>query len=174
MRWGRIGIIILLASLLNAGNLLNTIAIGENNIRPDLLLILMVFFAINCGSLEATIVSFAIGFAADISSAAAVMGPAMISYGLFGTLIAQLRKVVIMKRMTHQALAIFAMGIIAGGLTQILLYFKTGQDLSNVCSALFWTAAYSGVLGPLVWALFSAISKWLGVRAYKAGRPLER
>ena len=172
MRWGRIGIIILLASLLNAGNLLNTIAIGDNNIRPDLLLILMVFFAINCGGLEATIVSFAIGFAADISSAA--MGPAMISYGLFGTLIAQFRKVVIMKRMTHQALAIFAMGIIAGGLTQILLHFKTGQDLSNVCSALFWTAVYSGVLGPLVWAMFSAISQWLGVRAYKAGRPLGR
>jgi len=173
MRWGRIGIIILLASLLNAGNLLdNTIAMGENNIKPDLLLILMVFFAINCGGLEATIVSFAIGFAADISSAA--MGPAMISYGLFGTLIAQLRKVVIMKRMTHQALAIFAMGIIAGGLTQILLRFKTGQSPSNVYSALFWTAIYSGIVGPLVWAMFSAISQWLGVRAYKAGRPLGR
>lgn len=172
MRWGRIGIIILLATLLNAGNLLNTIAIGENNIKPDLLLILMVFFAINCGSLEATIVSFAIGFAADISSAA--MGPAMISYGLFGTLIAQLRKVVIMKRMTHQALAIFAMGIIAGGLTQILLYFKISQDLSNAFSGLFWTAVYSGAVGPLVWALFSAISQWLGVRAYKTGRATGR
>jgi len=168
MRWERVGIIILLASLLNAGNLLNTIAIGDNNIRPDLLLILMVFFAINSGTLEATIISFAIGFAADISSAA--MGPAMISFGLFGTLISQFRKVVIMKRMTHQALAIFVMAIIAGGFTQILTHFKMGQNLSNVYSALFWTAVYSGLIGPLVWAMFSAISQWLGVRAYKTGR----
>jgi len=168
MRWERVGIIVLLASLLNAGNLLNTIALGDNNIRPDLLLILMVFFAINCGGIEATIISFVIGFAADISSAA--MGPAMISFGLFGTLISQLRKVVIMKRMTHQALAIFIMAIMAGGLTQILTYFKMGQDLSNVYSALFWTAVYSGLIGPLVWAVFSAISQWLGIRAYKTAR----
>jgi len=168
MRWERVGIIVLLASLLNAGNLLNTIAIGDNNVRPDLLLILMVFFAINCGGLEATIVSFMIGFAADISSS--VMGPAMISFGLFGTLISQFRKVVIMKRMTHQALAIFVMSIIAGGLTQILTHFKLGENLSNVYSSLFWTAVYSGLIGPLIWAMFSAISQWLGIRAYKTGR----
>ena len=170
MRWERVGIIILLVCLLNAGNLLNTIAIGDNNIRPDLLLILMVFFAINCGTLEATIISFAIGFAADISSVSGVMGPAMITFGLFGTLISQFRKVVIMKRMSHQALAIFVVAIIAGGFTQILTHFKMGQNSSNVYSALLWTAVYSGLIGPLVWAVFAAISQWLGVRAYKTGR----
>jgi len=168
MRWERVGIIILLTSLLNAGNLLNAIAIGDNNIRPDLLLILMVFFAINGGTLEATIVSFLIGFTADISSA--VMGPAMISFGLFGTLISQFRKVVIMQRMTHQALAIFVMSIAAGALTQILTHFKTGLDTTNVFSALLWTAVYSGLVGPLIWAMFSAISQWLGIRAYKSAR----
>ena len=169
MRWGRFLIIILIATLLNTGNLLNTIALGNTNIRPDVLLILMVFFAANCGSFEAIITSFVIGFAADISSTA--MGPAMLSFGLFGTLVSQLRKVVIMKRMVHQASAIFIAALLAGGGTQLLTFFKTGQRPTNLYSVLFWTGVYSALIGPLIWALFSAISRWIGVSSYQTGRP---
>ena len=37
MRWLRFSIVLLVATLLNAGNLLNTISVGSLNIRPDLL-----------------------------------------------------------------------------------------------------------------------------------------
>ena len=168
MRWVRFSIVLLVCTLLNASNLLNTISVGSLNIRPDFLLILLVFLAINCEVYEAIIVSFAIGFAADISGPA--MGPCSISFGLFGCLITQMRKVVIMKRTVHQALAIFVTGLIAGGLAQVLTSFKTAETGSNVYVVVVGTALYSGVVGPIIWFVFSAISGWLGIRSRRLGR----
>ena len=91
MRWMRFSIFLLVVTLLNAGNLLNTISVSSLNIRPNLLVILLVFFAGSCPGFEAITASFAIGFAADISGP--VMGPAFLSFGLFGWLLRQLRKI---------------------------------------------------------------------------------
>ena len=168
MRWGRFSIIILIATILDAGNLQNSIALGAANIKPDLLLILMVFSATNCTTFDAIIISFVIGFAADISSQA--MGPAFISFGLFGSLISQLRKIIIMKKMTHQSAAIFTTALVAGGFTQILTFFKTGQTPANIYTVLFWTAVYSGILGPFVWSGLATISRWFGLQNYRLGR----
>ncbi len=87
MRWMRFSIFLLVVTLLNAGNLLNTISVSSLNIRPNLLVILLVFFAGSCPGFEAITASFAIGFAADISGP--VMGPAFLSFGLFGWLLRQ-------------------------------------------------------------------------------------
>ena len=40
MRWVRFAILVLVVTLLNAGNALNMISVGSANIRPDLLLVL--------------------------------------------------------------------------------------------------------------------------------------
>ena len=40
------------------------------DIKPDLLLILLVFFALRSNSTDAIVASFAIGFAADLSNSA--------------------------------------------------------------------------------------------------------
>ena len=112
MRWLRFLIVLLICTLLNAGNLLNTVSVSSFNIRPDLLLILLVFVAINCETSDAIIASFIVGFAADISGSA--IGPFTVGFGVVGLMISQLRKVVIMKRMVHQAAAIFVIGLIAG------------------------------------------------------------
>lgn len=85
MHWIRFTILLLVVTLLNAGNLLNVISVSSLNITPDLLLILLVFFASSCAGPEAIIASFAIGFARDISGQ--VMGPAFVSFGVFGSLI---------------------------------------------------------------------------------------
>lgn len=172
MRWVRFSIVLLVVTLLNAGNLLNTISVSSFNIKPDLLLILLVFLAVNCDPSEVIIVSFAIGFAVDISGSS--MGPYIISFGLFGSLISQMRKVVIMKRMVHQAAAIFVTGLIAGGLVQVLAFFKTGETASNLHVVLPGTALYSGVIGPVVWLFFSAISGWLGVHKPRFARSAKR
>ena len=161
MRWFRFLIILLVMTLLNAGNLLNTIAVTDSNIRPNLLLILLVFFALNCDGIEAVIVSFTIGFAADISGT--VMGPCFLSYGLIGTLISQFRKVVIMKRVTYQILAISITTLVVGSLVSILMYVKTRESMMNTNTVLLGTAVYSGLVSPVIWVILSKVSTWLGV-----------
>lgn len=168
MRWVRFSIFLLVFTLLSTGNLLNTISLGGFNIRPDLLLILLVFLAINCETSEAIIASFAVGFAADISGSA--IGPFTISFGLVGSLISQMRKVVIMKRMVHQTAAIFVAGVIAGVLVQFLTFFKTGETASNVYVVLLGSCLYSAVVGSFVWLGLTALSGWLGIRKHRFGR----
>jgi len=154
--------------LLNAGNLLNSVSLSSFNIRPDLLLVLLVFLAINCETTDAVTASFIVGFAADISGTS--IGPCTISFGLIGSVISQMHKVVIMKRMVHQAAAIFVTGIITGVLVQFLTFFKTGETASNVYVVVFGTCLYSALVGPVIWWGLSAISGWLGVRKHRYGR----
>jgi len=168
MRWFRFSILLLVFTLLGAGNLLNTISLSDFNIRPELLLILLVFLAVNCETSEAIVASFAVGFAADISGSA--IGPFTISFGLVGSLISQMHKVVIMKRMVHQATAIFVAGAIAGVLVQFLTFFKTGETASNVYVVLLGSCFYSAVIGPVIWLVLSGLSGWLGVRKHRFGR----
>jgi len=161
MRWLRFTILLLIVTLLNSGNLLNFMSMGSSNIRPDLLLILLLFLGANCESNEAIIASFVIGFAADISGTS--MGPYMVSFGLFGSALSQIRKVILMRRMTHQAIAIFVMSVVAGGLAELLGAVKLGAGTSNIFSVIVGTAFYSAIVGPLIWQLFSLLAGWLNV-----------
>ncbi|MEE9365772.1 MAG: rod shape-determining protein MreD [Dehalococcoidales bacterium] len=168
MRWMRFFIFLLLATLLNAGNVLNTISVSSLQIKPDLLLITLVFFAINIATTDAIVASFVIGFAADIS--AGPMGPYMITFGVLGSLISQLQKVVLMKRMIHQATAIFVIALVAGGMVQLLSSFKTDEPMSNVYRMILGGAAYSAVAGPLVWMFLSTMALWLGAQPRRHSR----
>ncbi|MBN1456474.1 MAG: rod shape-determining protein MreD [Sedimentisphaerales bacterium] len=161
MKWIRFTILLLILTLLNSGNLLNFISLGSSNVRPDLLLIFLLFIGANCESNEAIIASFVIGFAADISGAS--MGPYMVSFGLFGSAVSQMRKVVLMRRMTHQALAIFVLSVIAGGLAELLGAIKLNTGTANIFSVILGTSVYSAVVGPLIWQLFSLLAGWLNV-----------
>ena len=183
MRWMRFSIFLLVVTLLNAGNLLNTISVGSLNIRPDLLVILLVFFACSCPGFEAIIASFAIGFAADISGP--VMGPAFLSFGLFGWLLRQLRKIPGAASRTGKAktASIFAHGVVifitflsAGSLVQVLTllktpglertlaFFATREAMLNMSLGLVGTAIYSAGVGVLVWPVLIVISRWLTKR----------
>lgn len=162
MRWLRFIILLLLITILNASDLLDFVSVGSLHLRPNFLLITLVFFAGSCSMYEAIIASFAIGFAADVSGP--VMGPYIVSFGLFGSLISQLRKVIITKRFIHQCGAIAATGLLAGGLAHILIFFKTHEFSPHVFIALTGTAIYSGIIGPFLWLALAAISRWLGIR----------
>ena len=161
-------VFLLLATLLNAGNVLNTISVTSLQIKPDLLLITLVFFSINIATTDAVAASFAIGFAADI--AGGTMGPCMITFGVIGSFISQLQRVVVMKRMIHQAAAIFVIALVAGGMVQLLSSFKTDESVSNVCRMILGGAAYSAVAGPLVWMFLSTMASWLGVQPRQHSR----
>src|SRR4030042_1717532 len=108
MRWLRFAILILAVTILQKG------VLARWDHRPDLLLVLLVFFAVYSSTSEAIISSFTLGFAADLIGSPLPMGPHMISFGLFGTLLAYVHRVVAIRRMPYQAMAILAVGILTG------------------------------------------------------------
>jgi len=158
MRWLRFAVFILIVTVLQA-SLLDTLAVTTLNIKPDLLLVLLVFFAVYCNTSEAIITSFTIGFAADIIGSA--MGPQIISFGLFGTALAYLHRVIAIRKMPYQSLAIFVIGFLAGVLTHLLTILKGQSTGHNVYTVLFWTSLYSSLAGPF---FFLPCAWWMRIK----------
>ena len=155
MRWFRFAVLILAVTILQKG------LFQRFPTRPDFLLVLLVFFAVYCNTAEAIITSFAIGFAADLIGSPMPMGSHMIALGVFGTLLAYLHRVITIKRMPHQAIAIFVVTLLAG--TAICLLARESLSM-NMYWALLRTALCSGVVGPflfppLAWCMHMKISR---------------
>lgn len=164
MRWFRFAALILIATILQT-SLIDIIAVTAAKIKPDLLLILLVFFAVQCKNADAIIASFAIGFAADIISP--TMGPQIISFGLFGTLLAELHSVIVIKKTPYQSLAIFIIGFLSATTAYLLTLLKTEPVTSNTFTELFWTPLYSAIVGPV---LFLPTQWWMRIKKRRAGR----
>lgn len=145
MRWFRFAVFILVVTLMQAG-LVDIISLI--NVKPDLLLILLVFFAIYYNTTEAIISSFAIGFAADLIGPA--MGPGMISFGLFGTLLAYLHRFIAIREMPYQSLAIAVIGLLAGFLALLLSFLKGQPAAPGIFTVLLGTSLYSSIIGPFL------------------------
>jgi len=161
MRWFRFAGLILLVMIVQASVLANL------DRGPNLLLILLAFFCIYCDLDEAIITSFAIGFAADLSGASMPMGPQTLSFGLLGTALAHLRRVVNIRNMPSQALAIFAVALLAGAIAQFLAIFKGQAFTAQTWGILLGVAVYSGVVGPF---LFLPSAWWMRVRPSRLAR----
>ena len=164
MRWFRFAVLLLVATVLQAG-LVDVVAVTGLNIKPDLLLILLTFFAVYCNTTEAIITSFTIGFAADIIGSA--MGPQTISFGLFGTLLAHLHRVITIRKMLHQSLAIFIIALLAGASAYLLSFLKDQSAVSNMYTTLFGTSLYSAIVGPF---LFLPCAWWMRIKTYRSSR----
>lgn len=163
MRWLRFAVFISLFTVLQA-SLVDIIAV--TNIKPDLLLILLVFFAIYCNTSEAIITSFTIGFAADIIGPAMGMGPQTISFGLFGTALAYLHRVIVIKKMPYQSLAIFITALLTGILAHFLALLK-GESAAPNYTVLFWKSLYSAIVGPF---LFLPSAWWMRIKTHRSSR----
>jgi rod shape-determining protein MreD len=134
------------------------------NIKPDLLLILLVFFAVYSDTSEAIITSFSIGFAADIVVIGSAMGPQIIGFGLVGTLLAYLHRVIAIRKMPYQAAAIFVTGVLAGAVAHLLGALK-GQPLTHdMYTDLFATSLYSAIVGPF---LFLPSAWWMRIKTQR-------
>ena len=152
MRWLRFAVLILTVTILQKG----VLARWDN--KPDLLLIMLVFSATYFITSDAIMGSFLAGFAADLIGSPMPMGPHMISFGVFGTLLAYLNRVIAIRRMPYQAMAIFVMGLLVGVLTHLL----AGESLSrNVLTAVLVTSVYSAFVGPF---LAAPSAWWVGIR----------
>ncbi len=156
MRWFRFAVLVLLATVLQAS------FFADSNIKPDLLLILLVFFAIYCNTSDAIITSFTIGFAADLIGR--TMGPQMIGFGLFGTALAYLHQVIAIRKMTYQFLAIFVTALLAGSMVYFLNFLKGEPTPQNMFAALFGIALYSAIVGPF---LFLPSAWWMRIKIHR-------
>lgn len=162
MWWLRFAVLILIVTVLQAG-MVNILAVTRWDFKPDLLLILLVFFAIYCNTSEAIVTSFTIGFAADIIGPA--MGAQTLSFGLFGTLLAYLHRVISIKKIPYQSAAIFMTGLLAGTLAYFLSLLK-GQPAPSY-GVIFGTSLYSGLVGPF---LFLPSAWWMRMRTPRLKR----
>ena len=159
MRWFRFAILITSAAVLQAGFL------ARWDIRPDLLLILLVFFAVYSSITEAIITSFVIGFAADLIGSS--MDPQIISFGLFGTLLAYLHRLIAIRKMPYQTAAIFTVGLFAALLTYLLSRLISQPHIQNAYALIFATSLYSAVVGPF---LFLPFAWWMRIKTQRFGK----
>ena len=141
MRWFRFAFLILAVAILQKGIFMSW------HTRPDLLLILLVFFAVYCNTSDAIITSFTIGFAADLIGSPLSMGSHMIGFGAVGTLVAYLHRVITIRRKSYQAVAIFIVVFLTGVTTSLL----AREPISaNLVWSLLRTALCSGIVGPFL------------------------
>jgi len=159
MRWFRFAVLICLVTVLQASLL------AHLKYKPDLLLILLVFFAIYSNISEAIITSFVIGFAADIIGSS--IGPQIISFGLFGTLLAYLHRIITIRKMPYQSLAIFTIGFLAGALRYLLTFLIGEPTAPEIYIVLFVTSVYSCLVGPF---LFLPSAWWMRIKTRRFSR----
>ena len=164
MRWFRFAGLILFVTVVQASVLANL------DTGPNLLLILMVFFCIYCDPKDAIISSFAIGFAADLIGSPMPlmpMGSHTLSFGLFGTGMAYVHRVLNVRNVPSQALAIFTVGLLAGALVLSLSLLKGHAITAKAWGGLLGIAVYSGIVGPF---LFMPSAWWMCIRTNRFAR----
>jgi len=167
MRWLRFAVLVLVATILQT-SLVGTISVRD--VKPDLLLILLVFFAISIDPRDAIVASFAIGFAADLSNPVRdLMGPQIISFGVFGTLLSDVHSVASIRKMTHHAVTIFLTGALTALLSYLLTFFRAESAAAHFATQLLWQPLYSAVIGPF---LFFPVTWWM--RIDRKGRNRKR
>ena len=168
MRWISFAVILLIAMVLEAGNLLNVFAIGGWYIRPSILITLLVFYSFSCRPRDAIICSFVIGFAADLTGT--IMGPHIICFGLLGLLLNQSNQILFAKRAIYKAMIVFAVYFIAETFAYWLGLLKGLDAQSGFYSILLFTAFYSAVISPVIWSILSAASSGFAARKSQSDR----
>jgi len=159
MKWGPFIILIAIFMLIASSSLLDFVSFGDFNIKPSIMLIVMLFFAVNCEPAQAIACSFAIGLAADISSTSMAMGPHTVSFGIIGTAISFLQGQLIMKNILYQAISIFAAGLLALTMAEAMIFNKLSGNTLNSFPAILMVTAYSSLVGPFIWMLLKPLIK---------------
>ncbi len=167
MKWWRFTFLIILVAVLQTSAAMNLLSLTNLRIKPDILLILLVYFAVYCDVYDAVIISFALGFAADITGA--VIGPHFISYGIIGIAIAHIRRIILLKTTGQQAMTVFITGILTEAVALILTQLKASELVRTGVFEFFAVAVYSAILWFLIKWPVTKVGKWLGVGVHRFG-----
>lgn len=166
MRWFSFLTILLAATLLEAGNLLNFFPVTGWYVKPGILITLLVYYALVCRYEEAIVTSFFIGFAADLATG--IMGPHMISYGLLGVFLNQMGQMLVVKRAVFKAAIVFLAFVLAETCAYWLFVLKMDETLQDAQSIILLRGFYSAVVSPLIWSVLSALSGWTNIQKTRA------
>ena len=104
--------------------------------------------------------SFVIGFAADLIIVGSPMGPHMLGFGVVGSLLAQGNRLLAVRKIPYQMMTIFVVGLLAGGLVQLLAFLKTETVIRQVVWIVFAQSLYSSIAGPF---LFGILAWWMRI-----------
>jgi putative Ca2+/H+ antiporter (TMEM165/GDT1 family) len=91
----------------------------------------------------------------------------MVSYGLFGTALAYLHRVIAIKTMPHQALAIFITALLADAVAYSLAALKGQLIAPNIHTVLLGIPLYSSIIGPF---LFLPFGWWMRIKTSRIQR----
>ncbi len=162
MKWLNFIITIMAVTLINAGSVMGFITISNLEIRPDLLIAALAFFAYISDRRDAIITSFMTGFMADISGS--TMGPAMIAFGIVGVCFSALRDVLLMERRRNRFGAIFLMAMAVMLIIDLLTALKTGQHITRPYLVIPLCSFYTALVGAFIWPTFDFMAVVLGVK----------
>jgi rod shape-determining protein MreD len=149
MRWLVFNSILLAAAILDGGNLLNVIALGDWHTRPSILVTIMVFVSISSRHNDAIGGAFAAGFAADLTGW--LMGPHTICYGIFGMLLNSMGRVLSIQSPLSQGILVFFAYLLTELPAGWLEVWRTGQARPDLFWKVLCTALYSGLVAPAIW-----------------------
>jgi rod shape-determining protein MreD len=147
MHWVRFAVLILGTMVLQAG-LGGVMAVTPRDVRPNLLLVVMVYFALYGLPRDVVITSFVIGLASDVIGR--TIGPQMIGFGLCGTLLSGIRQYILIRKVPFQAIVILITGALASGLGHVLYIAKGIPGSGDLLNPLLWEPVYSGIIGPVL------------------------
>lgn len=166
MRWIWFILLTLVGALLEAGNLLNWIAFGSGQVRPSILLILLVFSALRAEPLEAIGLSFLLGFAEDL--AGPVMGPNTVCWGLAGSLLCQMQGLLNVRYSVYRIAVVLASALLLMAASHGLAVLKTEQAAVLHFRVLLGRALYTAALVPVLWPLLEYL--WPFLKKPPSGR----
>jgi len=161
MRWISFIIALLIFTIVGSSNMMNYLTIGQLNIRPQLLIILLLFLTANIEPRDAILVSFITGFLADISGV--TIGPALIAFGIMGSGFSTFKEMLVLNRMRYQAVTLFLFSILALATIEALTFIKTGQSSPKFFYAIVLQSLYTALVGPIIWKGLANISFIFGI-----------
>jgi cell shape-determining protein MreD len=123
-------------------------AVTSRDVRPNLLLVLMVYFALHGLPGDAVITSFVVGLGADVIGW--TIGPQTLSFGICGTVLSIIRRYVLIRKVPYQAVLILVAGAISAGLARVLSVAKGVPAPDDLLASLLLCPLYSAVIGPAV------------------------
>jgi rod shape-determining protein MreD len=147
MYWMRFVILIIASAVLQL-SIVKGLAIGPDLVQPDLMLILLAYFAAHATSPDAVVCSFTIGLMADITGW--TLGPLTLAFGLIGLAISYLRQYVMLEGIPQRALLIFLSGFAISSLARGLSAIKGVPVPIPPASHMIFGPLYSAVIGPFL------------------------
>lgn len=164
MRWSIFFMLLVAAAFLEAGDLLNIIALGKMGVRPSPLMWLLVYTLCVARFKPALYALFWMGLALDIC-AGAFLGAHMISALLFGSIAQRFCEAMPARRLSGQAALGLAMCLTVLFAGYWLSAARGGGWSGSAHLYLWWKSVYTAALTPIAMHFLRRLDRLTGLSA---------